>query len=179
MEQSSTQAKGKQASNRAESDETGPHSHGKARSALKVTGKVIGKGLGLDVIVKDSKRLRSRFPSLWADIFSGRWRDVDKEHREISNAGKTSSVALILTLMTVAMVAYWVFLFVAAQQQEVIRWMPLIALGILVIAGTFQSACYWYIAILQRRQERERRNTIQKAKARKEHRAATKQGRTA
>ncbi len=179
MEQSSTQAKGKQAANRVESDEAGTQSHGKARSTLKATGKVIGKGLGLDVIVKDSKRLRSRFPSLWADIFSGRWRDVDKEHRETSNAGKTSTVALILTLMTVAMAAYWVFLFVAAQQQEVIRWMPLIALGILVIAGTFQSACYWYIATLQRRQERDRRSAMRKAKGRQEQRASTKQGRTA
>lgn len=182
MEQSNPKTKDKQPSDyidnaeieNAESSKSG----GKARSALKTTGKVIGKGLGFDVIFKDSKRLKSRFPNLWADIFSGRWRDVDSEHREPSNASKTASVAFTLTLMTLAMAGYWTFLLIAAKQQDTVGWMPLIALGILVAAGTFQSACYWYIARLQSRQEREKPATSKAIKGGKGNQAAKKEGRT-
>lgn len=152
MEHSSTEAKEDKLTSRPEKTESASdHKEKRSASILKATGKTIGRGLGLDVLAKDSRRIRSRFPNLWADIFSGSWRKPDNEKTEVANAKKTSAVAFILTVMTVSMAIYWVILFQYERQSEVVRWMPLFALSTLIFAGTIQSSCYWYIASLQRK----------------------------
>lgn len=118
----------------------------KKRGVLRKIGRGFFKLTAADVLLRDSKRIRLRYPHLWRDIASGRWRksSVAMEKTSVPAMWRTP---LILWCMTLVLGAYTASMFVAAANGDAfLDALSVIGLVFVWMAAVFQAGTYTYAA---------------------------------
>lgn len=136
--------------------ESGTHNDGqqagtrRKRGVFRKVGRATAKLTALDVLLRDGKRIRSRFPNLWADIFSRVRQGEASEPSATTNHSKLRWLTPALTgTITVCLALYtWAFALARNPESTVEAW-SLLACGAVTLAGAFQTACFSYTAWLQ------------------------------
>lgn len=149
-----------------ESDSTNPNKppHTPSNEAeqhkgwLRKTGAVAGKTLAWDVIYRDVRRVRPRFPSLWKDLgnlITGKInRNQSDQAADTSiqqNANRAFTAAIIATLFSIFFLSYWWLLGTALSNSATDNKLTFGVMGILSFAAIFQASCYWFIGITLKR----------------------------
>ncbi|OLF81994.1 hypothetical protein AWH63_10670 [Marinobacter sp. C18] len=124
-------------------------SQGRLRRIGGKVGKVVYKTSALDVLIKDSKRIKPRFPSLWKDIIGGKWRDVDKTTTK-QPVRVASITALICGILTIAFAGFSVVIIANAGRDGSVPSATIIGCSLVTFAGLIQTFCYGYVAFKQR-----------------------------
>jgi len=80
-------------------------SSGRARQIGGKLAKAVYKVSAADVLTRDIKRIKPRFPNLWSDILSGKWRSAETDTKK-RPANVAFAVSMICGLLTAAFAAY-------------------------------------------------------------------------
>ena len=107
-----------------------------------------------DVLVRDAKRIKPRYPKLWRDLWGLRRTLRSAEPTGPITAGKSVAVALSVTIITVLMTVYFALLLVGYIHGRNVDLAALIATGAICIGGAFQAACYWKVSHILKRKSR-------------------------
>jgi len=146
-----------------------------ARGVFRKTGKVVAKVTAADVLYKDAKRIRSGFPNLWADIFSGRWKKGSRE--QINSPPKVAAIiAIVCGALTLIFGFYTVTLMSTFEPENSLNGATLIGCFLVVATGTVQTFSYAYISLIQRRRLAARSAKVDKAVSRKTKQNSTSKG---
>lgn len=126
--------------------------------SLKWAGKAAVKTAAFDVLWKDAKRIKPRFPHLWRDIAKFRPGMVKNEPTGRTELRKTKITALIITLMTLFICAYFALLVMATGEVQRLNMYSVGVTGLVAMAGVVQSICYWWVYRIQKKKAIETRN---------------------
>ncbi|WP_286715021.1 hypothetical protein [Marinobacter sp. tcs-11] len=128
------------------------------KGILRKVGRATAKVTAADVLLRDGKRIRSRFPNLWKDILSGRWRNNGNAGDPVSKPKLIWVTPIITGAITIILALYTAILVVSRDPSSAIGAWSILACGAVTFAGFFQTSCFAYAAWLQRRRIRKGRS---------------------
>ncbi|WP_018405268.1 hypothetical protein [Marinobacter gelidimuriae] len=140
-----------EAEDHSRSAESVPDKEPIIKRALKKTGRFVSVTSASDVVFRDAKRMRPRYPHMWKQVFSvSSWR----EHFKTTRLTKRSLVAdvwtsLITILLAVALTAYGLSLAASPAWQNDVPNINKIGLLVIVLAGVVQALCHVGIVIFK------------------------------
>ncbi|ARM86208.1 hypothetical protein [Marinobacter salarius] len=129
----------------ASTPETTPMTKG-----LRTIAKWSARTAAVDVLYKDARRIKPRFPQLWRDIRNFRPGNVKGEPLARIQIRKTKLAAVLCTLLAVVLALYFGAMFLAATQVQNPNVVAIAVTGVIALASAFVSICYWSVLSLQK-----------------------------
>jgi len=131
--------------------ESAPRTSG-ALKGLKFIGKWSARTAGVDVLYKDARRIKPRFPKLWKDLFQLRPRNIiDNEPLDRIVLRKTKFSAAFCTLISAALFAYFLAMLMAPVEVSYLDVWSVGVTGLIATASGFVAGCYWMVFGLQKK----------------------------
>lgn len=139
----------------------------RGNGVLRVGGK-IGRGIAKvsagDVLARDIKRIRPRFPNLWQDIISGSWRS-GSDGTTVRPASVSLLVSIICGLLTAVFAIYAYTVVLAPSAEGPVSLSVFIGCALVVFAGLVQTAAYGAIAYTQKTRSKTNSEKTRRPKA--------------
>lgn len=111
-----------------------------SKGILRKVGRATAKITAADVLLRDGKRIKSRFPNLWKDILSGRWRNNGNAGDPVSKPKLIWVTPIITGVITIILALYTAILVVSRDPSSAIGAWSILACGAVTFAGFFQTS---------------------------------------